>query len=174
LTISIRTILFTNLGTWYSHTFAEYRVLMNAALVGAPALGPQPFMHRPSAAENPQAPLSHHSLDSTHISPGVLTVAGIARLRSGSKRHGSAGGNRMSSRTDLDLGALDSWSVRGSWKLAAWDAQVSGAHITNPEITEPGRDVARLTASVGVSPHRATSTRRCPLPGGRTGKRTAT
>jgi len=144
--------LFTNLGTWYSHTFAEYRVLMNAALVGAPALGPQPFMHRPSAAENPQAPLSHHSLDSTHISPGVLTVA-VSRDAFGLETSWFRGREPDERRTDLDLGALDSWSVRGHWKLAAWDAQVSGAHITNPEITEPGRDVARLTASVGY--HRA-------------------
>ena len=42
---------------------------------GEPALGPVAFMHRPSAAENPTAPLGHHTLDSTHITYGVVTAA---------------------------------------------------------------------------------------------------
>ena len=45
------------------------------------ALGPTPFMHRESARDNPQAPLAHHYLDSTHITPGVLTGgAEVGRL----------------------------------------------------------------------------------------------
>ena len=43
--------------------------------VGEPALGPVAFMHRASAAENPFAPLSHHTFDSTHIAFGVVTAA---------------------------------------------------------------------------------------------------
>ena len=35
--------------------------------MGEPALGPVPFMHRASAAENPTAPIAHHIFDSTHI-----------------------------------------------------------------------------------------------------------
>ena len=41
-------------------------------LVGSPALGPTPFMHRRSARDNPQAPLTHHYLDATHITTGVI------------------------------------------------------------------------------------------------------
>jgi hypothetical protein len=140
--------LVTNLGAWYGHGVGGYRLLLNAAAVGSPAIGPQPFMHRPSAAENPQAPLSHHYLDSTHITPGVLTAA-LSRGAWGLETSWFRGREPDEQRTDFDLGALDSWSVRGSWKRSAWNAQVSGGHITNPEITEPGRDVARLTASVG-------------------------
>lgn len=40
-----------------------------ADLGGSPALGPTAFMHRESARSNPQAPLTHHDLDSTHITP---------------------------------------------------------------------------------------------------------
>src|SRR5688500_14776597 len=40
-----------------------------------PALGPVAFMHRASALDNPMAPLSHHTFDSTHIAFGVLTAA---------------------------------------------------------------------------------------------------
>src|SRR5262249_59919747 len=43
--------------------------------VGEPALGPVAFMHRASAAENPFAPLGHHTFDSTHIAFGVVTAA---------------------------------------------------------------------------------------------------
>jgi hypothetical protein len=140
--------LFTNLGAWYSRDVGGYQLLLNAAPVGSPALGPQPFMHRPSAAENPQAPLSHHNLDSTHITPGVLT-AGLSREGFGLESSWFRGREPDERRTDLDLGALDSWSIRGSWKRSGWTAQVSGGHITNPEVTEPGRDKIRLTASAG-------------------------
>ncbi|MEO8662022.1 MAG: toll/interleukin-1 receptor domain-containing protein, partial [Bryobacteraceae bacterium] len=47
-------------------------------VVGPAPLGPVNFMHRPSASENPQVPLSHHHLDATHISPGVIAV-GVER-----------------------------------------------------------------------------------------------
>ena len=45
-----------------------------AAPAGEPALGPVAFMHRPSAMDEPQAPLGHHWQDATHISFGVLTA----------------------------------------------------------------------------------------------------
>ena len=43
-------------------------------LPGEPAIGPPAFMHRFAAMENPEAPISHHWLDSTHISYGVATA----------------------------------------------------------------------------------------------------
>src|SRR5436190_5203482 len=45
------------------------------APVGEPALGPVAFMHRASAADNPTAPLGHHTFDSTHVSFGVIIAA---------------------------------------------------------------------------------------------------
>jgi hypothetical protein len=36
-------------------------------LPGEPALGPPAYMHRASGMDNPEAPLPHHWLDSTHI-----------------------------------------------------------------------------------------------------------
>jgi len=38
--------------------------------VGEPASGGPMFLHRPSGMENPEAPISHHWFDSTHISLG--------------------------------------------------------------------------------------------------------
>jgi hypothetical protein len=40
-----------------------------------PALGPVAYPHRVSALPNPLAPISHHWLDSTHITYGVTTGA---------------------------------------------------------------------------------------------------
>ncbi len=42
--------------------------------VGEATLGPIAFMHQLSAAENPFAPLGHHTFDSTHIAKGVLAA----------------------------------------------------------------------------------------------------
>jgi hypothetical protein len=140
--------LFTTLGGSYSRGVGLYRISIEAAVVGSPALGPEPFMHRPSAAENPQAPLSHHNLDSTHITPGVIT-GGISRGAVGLESSWFRGREPDERRTDLDLGALDSWAVRGRWNRPSWNAQVSGGHLHNPEVTEPGRNIVRLTASAG-------------------------
>ena len=43
-------------------------------LVERLALGPPAFMHRFSGEDNPEAPISHHWLDSTHITYGVVTL----------------------------------------------------------------------------------------------------
>src|SRR5436309_9125361 len=62
--------------------------------VGEPALGPVAFMHRASAADNPTAPLGHHTFDSTHIAFGVGTAA-VDRgpwVLAGSVLHGRAAG----------------------------------------------------------------------------------
>jgi hypothetical protein len=119
-------------------------------LVGTPSLGPAPFMHRPTARENPQAPLSHHHLDSTHITPGVVR-AGIAA--SGIRLDASIfrGREPDEDRLDIDLGALDSYAMRLSWGRSAWSAQVSGARLEEPERTTP-YDATRLTASVAYAP----------------------
>ena len=49
---------------------------------GEPALGPPAFMHRPSAMDDPDAPIGHHWQDSTHITFGVATLgAAMVPLR---------------------------------------------------------------------------------------------
>jgi hypothetical protein len=118
--------------------------------VGEPALGPVAFMHRPSAAENPAAPLGHHWQDSTHISHGVFT-AGVTAWRF--KLEGSIfrGAEPDEHRIDIELGKLDSWSAR-VWFTPTpdWSIQVSHGHLTRPEVLEPG-DVVRTTASVAYN-----------------------
>ncbi len=121
-------------------------VFASAGLVGSPALGPTAFMHRASATRHPTAPLTHHMIDSTHITHGVVS-AGVASggwTVDGSAFHGR---EPDEDRVGLDLGSLDSWAVRVSRALGPWRAQVSTARLASPEAAEPG-DVTRTTASV--------------------------
>jgi hypothetical protein len=124
--------------------------LLYGGPVGEPALGPITFMHRASASENPAAPLSHHLQDSTHISFGVVTT-GFVLWRF--KVEGSAFNGREpgEDRWQINLAALDSWSVRGSVAPTRnWTAQYSYGHLVQPEATEPG-DQTRQTASISYN-----------------------
>src|SRR5262249_29308724 len=64
--------LIMELGGTYRFESASAKYVLGADLVGEPALGPPVFMHRESARDNPSAPLTHHYMDSTHVSYGVL------------------------------------------------------------------------------------------------------
>ncbi|HYC89481.1 MAG TPA: hypothetical protein VEO54_09750 [Thermoanaerobaculia bacterium] len=114
---------------------------------GDAALGPVAFPHRPSAAEIPQAVLSHHNQDSTHIASTVITT-GYRRGAFALEVSGFHGAEPDEGRWDIDLGPIDSWSTRLSWAPTPnLVAQVSHGELKKPEALEPG-DVARTTASV--------------------------
>jgi hypothetical protein len=135
---------------------ADLRVAMGAVaifagadLVGSPTLGPPAFMHRPSAAFNPQAPLAHHHLDATHITPGVVRGG----LELGAWRFEGSwfrGREPDEDRLNLDLGAPDSFAMRLAWASGPWSAQVSGGWLTEPELITPF-DATRLTASLSYA-----------------------
>ena len=116
-------------------------------LPGEPAFGPPPFMHRLSAMASPEAPISHHWLDSTHISFGVLTaglVAGDVKLEA-SRFNGREPDQR---RFDVESGPLDSTAVRLSWNPAqTLSLQASWARLRSAEQLEPGEDQTRWSAS---------------------------
>ena len=138
--------LFMELGATYRLRANGLTWIASAYLVGPAALGPTPFMHRESARDNPQAPLTHHQLDSTHITPGVLTggvEAGSVTLLGSWFR----GEEPDEYRLDIARPWLDSWSVQGKWRHGPWQAQVSGGIIHKPEWFEP-YDIPRITASI--------------------------
>ena len=65
---------FMELSASYSVKLAEKAsAFIYAGLPGEPAFGPPAFMHRQSISTSPEAPISHHWLDSTHITFGVVT-----------------------------------------------------------------------------------------------------
>jgi len=141
--------LFMGLGATYRFDAGPAKYRLEADLVGAPALGPTPFMHRESARDNPSVPLTHHYMDSTHITTGVLTAGvevGQVMLETSAFRGEEPDENRL----NIDQPRLDSWAVRGSWRRGPWSAQMSGGRLNKPEWFEPV-DVIRTTASIGFN-----------------------
>lgn len=139
---------FMGIGAHYARPLAENTMLqLYYAPVGDPALGPVAFPHRASALELPQATLSHHLQDSTHIAANVATVAirhKWLRLEA-SGFHGTEPGEN---RWNFDWDPMNSYSGRVSiFPSNNWMAQFSAGHLTNPETTHPG-DVLRTTASL--------------------------
>jgi hypothetical protein len=140
--------LFMEIAGTYSLPLAgKDSVFLYAGLPGEPALGPTAFPHRLSAMDNPEAPISHHWLDSTHISFGVTTLGWVHdRL----KLEGSLFNGREpdQNRTNIETAPLDSYSFRASYQPTAdWSLQVSSGHLRQPEQLEPGVDTHRTTAS---------------------------
>ena len=138
--------LIMGLGAGYRVPWRRVTWSFSGGLVGTPAFGPVVFMHRPSAADNPQAPLGHHYLDSMHITPGVLSAQGTLGAWSldGSWFHGR---EPDENRLDIDFGPLDSYALRLGWSRGPWAAQVSGAALTQPEALTP-YDAKALSASL--------------------------
>ena len=104
-------------------------------------------MHRASAAENPTAPLGHHTFDSTHIAFGVVAAAVDHEpwVLEGSIFNGREPDDN---RSDFDFGRLDSSSGRLWYRpVPEWEIQVSTGHLKNPEALEPD-NIERSTASV--------------------------
>ncbi|HEY2626196.1 MAG TPA: heavy metal-binding domain-containing protein [Candidatus Udaeobacter sp.] len=115
---------------------------------GEPALGPPTFMHRPSAMDDPDAPLGHHWQDSTHVTFGVATAGLVWRTV---KIEGSifTGREPDENRYDFDRPRFDSFSGRISWNPTQNLAlQVSHGYIKSPEVLEPDLKRHRTTASV--------------------------
>lgn len=141
--------LFMELSGSYSHPLGERSsVFLYAGLPGEPALGPPAFMHRFSGEDNPEAPISHHWLDSTHITYGVVTLGYVyanLKLEASAFRGREPDENRY----DIETGKLDSGSVRVSYNPTEdWALQVSRGRIQSPEALHPDIDIDRTTASV--------------------------
>jgi hypothetical protein len=136
------------LSTKYTHPLTEStNFVLYFAPIGDPALGPVAFPHRVSALELPQATLSHHLQDSTHISYEVLTAA-LVRKSFRVEASGFHGAEPDENRWAFNGGAIDSWSTRLSWTPGdRWVAQASVGRLNHPEAAEPG-DIIRSTASV--------------------------
>ena len=103
------------LGGRLERPIGPLRARSRGVLVGPPALGPPPFMHRRvGRRQSAGRRSSHHNLDSTHISSGVVT-GGVSCGGVGLEGSWFHGREPDENRLDLDLGPLDSWSLRASW-----------------------------------------------------------
>ena len=148
--------LLMEIAAQYTHPLAgSLRWEVYGGPAGEPALGPAAFPHRLSAMPNPLAPISHHWLDATHITFGVVTT-GIYGRRWKAEASAFNGREPDDERANLDVGALDSVSGR-LWFLptASLALQVSAGRLTDAEPGDEGGriDVDRVTASATF--HRA-------------------
>lgn len=114
---------------------------------GEPAISAPTFMHRTIALNDPDAPLSHHWQDATHITFGVAT-AGVRVGKFKGEFSSFTGREPDEHRYDFDKPKFDSYSWRLSFNPSkAWALQASQAFIKSPEDLHPGEDVMRYTAS---------------------------
>jgi hypothetical protein len=139
--------LFMELSASYSFALGDGEsVFLYAGLPGEPAFGPPAFMHRMSAP-SPEAPISHHWLDSTHIAFGVLTAGWVKDVW---KVELSAfkGREPDQHRFDIESPKLDSIAARVSWNPTEnWSLQASWADQNSVEQLEPLVDATKLSAS---------------------------
>lgn len=143
--------LFMELAAQYERAITKSVGLsLYAAPVGEPASGPVAFPHRPSAMNDPLAPIGHHWQDATHIAFGVLT-AGL--FTHSVKVEGSLFNGREpdENRTNFDYRgrSLDSYSGRVTWNPAGqWSVAGSYAYLKSPETTHPEESMHRVSASL--------------------------
>jgi hypothetical protein len=101
--------------------------------------------------DNPEAPITHHWLDSTHITFGVLTagvVLDTVKLEASAFR----GREPDQYRFDIEAPKLDSYSARASWNPTnEISMQVSWGHLESPEQLEPTVNENRVTASLSYT-----------------------
>jgi hypothetical protein len=140
--------LFMELSTSYSVPLgSDASAFLYAGLPGEPAFGPPAFMHRMAIADSPEAPITHHWLDSTHITFGVVTaglIVGNVKLEA-SRFNGREPDQH---RWNIETGPLDSTALRLSWNPTAnLSLQASWAHLVSPEQLAPGETSNRWSAS---------------------------
>jgi hypothetical protein len=146
--------LFMELSASYSHKLSDKNsVFVYGGLPGEPAFGPPAFMHRLSIMDSPEAPISHHWLDSTHITFGVLTAGYVhddwkAEV---SRFHGR---EPDQNRYNIETGAFDSTAARLSWNpTAELSLQASWANVHSPEQLAPDENQIRWSTSAIYTRH---------------------
>ena len=142
----------SELSVSYAHELSSKSdVFLYLGYPGEPAIGPAAYVHRPSGFFNPDAPLTHHWVDATHITFGVATLGfryNNFKIEASSFTGKEPGENRY----NFDKPKFDSWSGRLSYNpTEKWAMQVSQAFIKEPESLHPGENVNRTTASATFS-----------------------
>jgi len=140
--------LFMEVSGSYAHRFTPRDSgFIYLGYPGEPAFGPPAFMHRLSAMDSPEAPITHHWFDSTHITFGVLT-AGWTHGPWKIEASQFTGREPDEDRYDFDQPQWDSTAVRLSWNPSErWSLQASWADFESPEQLEPDVDETRWSAS---------------------------
>ena len=150
--------LFMELSARVDHDFGGVNGFLYGGPVAEPALGPSAFMHRRSARLNPEAPITHHWFDSTHITYGVVT-AGLSGSNWQVEASAFRGREPDEDRWDIETPRLDSWSVRATWNPTAhWAASISHGFLKEPEAQHPGDNEHRTIGTMSYADGRLAAT----------------
>ena len=141
--------LFMELSALYERAISHrLGVMVYVAPVGEPAIGPVAYMHRPSALNDPFAPLAHHWTDATHITYGVVS-AGLFTKHV--KLEGTLFNGREpdEDRYDFDFHPLDSYGGRLSVNPTShWALSGSYGYLKQPEALDPNENQHRVGVSI--------------------------
>jgi hypothetical protein len=125
-----------------------------AAAVGEPALGPVAYIHRPSAANDPAAPLGHHWQDVSHVSYGVVTAGlDVHAFRLEGSAFNAREPDRRNPMGDFEGARLDSYAGRVSWAAARVAASAWWGYIAAHNALQSASQMHRYGASV-MTQHR--------------------
>ena len=140
--------VFMELGAKYRYELSSSTgISLYAAPVGEPALGPVAFMMRPSAIDNPIAPIGHHWQDATHVSFGVLS-GGLFTKRWTIDGSWFNGREPDANRWNIDPIHLDSWSGRLTFAPDShWGLSGSYGYLNSPDALAPSVSEHRTTLS---------------------------
>jgi hypothetical protein len=162
---------FMELAATYGVAAGSGEAFVSAGLPGEAALGPTTFMHRFSGERIPEAPLTHHWLDSTHVTMGVVTV-GTAQGPWKLEASAFNGREPDERRWNIETRGFDSWSARATYTaLPGLAFQASYGYLASPEALEPDVHVRRTTASATWNAGEPGSRRGATLAWGRNDKR---
>lgn len=144
--------LFSGISVGYTQALSRKSdIFLYIGYPGEPALGSVAFMHRPSSLYGPDAPITHHWNDGTHITFGVATI-GYRYDKFKLEASSFTGREPDENRYNFDKPLFDSWSARLSFNPSAnWALQVSHGFIKSPEALHSSEDANRTTASVITS-----------------------
>ena len=140
---------FSELSATYAHPLSEGTVVFAyLGYPGEPALGPVTYMHRFAGQANPETPIDHHFLDSTHIAFGVATL-GLTHGPFKLEVSDFTGREPDQYRWSFNRARFDSWSTRLTFNPSPnWSMQASFGDIHSPEQLTPQVNQTRTTASV--------------------------
>ncbi len=141
----------SELAATYSYKFDDKNsFFVYAGLPGEPALGPAMYLHRPSGANMPDAPIGHHWQDATHITYGVVT-AGFTHDKFKFEASAFNGTEPDENRWAFDSPKINSFSGRFSFNpTKEWSFQISHGYLKYPERAEPDLKVVRRTTASAI------------------------
>lgn len=140
---------FMELALVYSHLFDnDSSLFFYFGIPGEPALCPPVYFMRFSSEYNPEAPLAHHWIDSTHITFGVATIGFIYNQNFKVEFSTFTGREPNQHRFDIEKPTFDSFCFRLSYNPTENLAlQVSSGLLKSPDQLEPNVNIVRSILS---------------------------